>query len=271
MGKEKVFLKSVRFNLVVLFFLVMLITPVFAADVAYIYRKSFRIDNNIIEVFENLGLSVEKIQEEHLLSDFSKNKLIFLGDENFKNIKKISEIISQNPSVIVNSYHGKDLGLTDNDGISQLGSTGPLSVVKNGGSVQVYTSARSHKGTSVNYFYLDTLNKAHSLLSIAFTETTSSGYKFGDVIAHASAGSLLTNGKAAKKNICFFGISESDFWTSSARKLFEDCVRFAAVTCSSDSQCPVQTKSQPFCSQNTISLNKTSYFCENPCEATSKG
>ncbi|MEK6933287.1 MAG: NosD domain-containing protein [Nanoarchaeota archaeon] len=270
MGKGKVFQGNIKLYFVTFIFLILLITPVFAADVVYIYRKSFRIDNNIMKAFENLGLSVEKIQEEHLLSDFSKYKLIFLGDENFKNIKKISEIISQNPSIIVNSYHGKELGLTDSDGISQLGSTDPLSVVKNGGSVQVYTSARSHKGTSVNYFYLDTLNKAPSLLSIAFTETTSSGYKFGDVIACASAGSLLANGKITKRNICFFGIAESDFWTPSAQNLFEDSVRLVAITCTLDSQCPAPTTSPLFCLQNTISFNKTSYFCENPGEVTSK-
>lgn len=271
MGKRKVPLKTVRLYLVSLLFLIFLITPVFAADVAYIYGKSFRIDENVVKVFQDMGLSVEKIQENKLPADFSKYRLIFLGDERFKNINKIKDLTAQNPSIIVNSYHGKELGLTDNEGISQLGSTGPLSVVKNGDVIRVYNSAiGNRRGITVNYLYLDNLNKAPSLKAIASTETTSSGYKFGDVIACASAGSLLANGKITKRNICFFGIVESDFWTPSAQNLFEDSVRLVAITCTLDSQCPAPTTSPHFCSQNTISFNKTSYFCENPGKVTSK-
>ncbi|MBI2631458.1 right-handed parallel beta-helix repeat-containing protein [Candidatus Pacearchaeota archaeon] len=270
MGKKMVHLKIIKLYFAPFLLFILLIAPVFAGDVAYIYRKSFRIDNIIIETFQDLGFSVEKIQEDRIPSDLSKYRLIFLGDENFKNINKIKDIIAENPSIIVNSYHGKELGLTDNEGVSQLGSSGPLSVLKNGNLIQAYTSESGHRGMSVNYLYLDTLNKAPSLKKIASTEPTSSGYKFGDVIACGSTGSLLMNGKVAKKNLCFFGIAESDFWTSSARKLFEETVNFVAITCSSDSQCPIGISSKPFCSQNSLSVNQTSYICENPGELNSR-
>ena len=45
---------------------VFLIEMVSAADVAYIYKKEFRIDQNIVDLFEDNGLSVDLIKETNL-------------------------------------------------------------------------------------------------------------------------------------------------------------------------------------------------------------
>ena len=46
-------------KLLLVFIVLSLILPtIFAADVAYIYRKDFKIDQNVIGAFGELGLSV---------------------------------------------------------------------------------------------------------------------------------------------------------------------------------------------------------------------
>ena len=54
------------------------------ADVAYIYEKSFRIDDNVLEVFNDLGLSVDLIKDTNIPSSLSQYKVIFVNDEKEK-------------------------------------------------------------------------------------------------------------------------------------------------------------------------------------------
>ncbi len=209
------------FSFIIVFFLTSLVA---AADVAYIYRKDFRIDQNIVKEFKNLGLSVDLIQENKMPLNFSEYRIIFVGDENFVNPSKIP--VHDNPSIIANYYHGSLFGLSDNEGVSQLASTDPLTVVTDNRILRVYTTARDGRGIALPYYYIDRANKAPALERIAATETTSSGDKFGDVISYVKAGSNLFNRKSAKENICFFGITKSSYWTADARKLFDDCIGF---------------------------------------------
>ncbi|MEK6885025.1 MAG: hypothetical protein AABY22_35665, partial [Nanoarchaeota archaeon] len=67
----------------ILFFLTLLILPnVLAADVAYIMKNSRRIDQNVISIFNQTGFSVDLIKDTNVKkTDFSKYKIIFLGDE----------------------------------------------------------------------------------------------------------------------------------------------------------------------------------------------
>src|SRR3989344_5554255 len=50
-----------------------------AADVAYIYNKDFKIDKNVIGVFNDLGLSVDTIKASQVSSvDLSQYRLILM-------------------------------------------------------------------------------------------------------------------------------------------------------------------------------------------------
>src|SRR3989344_1110348 len=83
-------------------------------DVAYIYDKGYKIDNNIIKSFNDLGLKVDNISISKVSStDFSKYRIIYVGDERFSNPNIIP--ITNNPTIISNYYHGSDWGLTDNE------------------------------------------------------------------------------------------------------------------------------------------------------------
>ena len=233
------------------------------ADVAYIYEKSFRIDDNVLEVFNDLGLSVDLIKDTNIPSSLSQYKVIFVNDESFANPNRIP--VNTRPSIVVNYYHPEDWGLTDAEGASQLAASHPLSVVKDGRTIQVYTRATENVGgPAIPYYYLDVENKAPSLETIALTESTASGSDFGDVISYADAGDVLFAGKIQTAPLCFFGIIESDFWTQSAKELFEDCISHVISECSIDSDCPSPSPTgQPFCLNDDVYQSQAAFTCED--------
>jgi hypothetical protein len=231
------------------------------ADVAYVYRKSFKIDDNVLDVFQDFGLTVDLIEADTLPIDFSPYRMIYVGDENFRNPTRIP--VNDKPTVIANYYHADFWGLTDNEGVSQLASDDPLSVLVNNRPVQVYTQAREYVGgPAISYYFLDMENRAPGLQTVALTETTSSGSNFGDVISYAEPGTQLINGRTQRSKLCFYGIIESDYWTSSARQLFEECVGFVADACVVDSDCPDSTFSDRFCMDGDVYQTETYYTCE---------
>ena len=201
-----------------------LVVTVLPMKVAYIFKNDMKIDHNVINALEELNLEVDLIQEDTLPINLTEYRLIYVGDERFTNIENIP--INKKPTIISNYYYGYDSGITDRAGISQLGSTAPLTVNINGTSVQVYTEAFLRARLAVPYYFLNNRNKLSSLTQIAATKKTSSG-TLGDVISYATPGTTLTNGETVEENICFFGIVKSEFWTPDAKNLFKNCARFA--------------------------------------------
>ncbi|MFH1802985.1 MAG: hypothetical protein ABH864_06080 [archaeon] len=232
-----------------------------SADIAYIYRKEFKIDNNILNVFNQSGLTYDLIDERRLPIDFSQYKLLFVGDENFRYENRI--LVNQYPSIVANFYHADYWGLTDAEGVSQLGSDHPLSVKKDGRMIQVYTQGRKWLGgPSVVYYFLDEENMAPGLQTVALTETTASGDDFGDVITYASAGTPLVGGKVQRAKLCFYGIIDTDYWTPAARNLFIDCLGYVGAECEIDSDCPDPEFSDNFCQATDVYRNITYYTCQ---------
>ncbi|OIO41915.1 hypothetical protein AUJ62_01650 [Candidatus Pacearchaeota archaeon CG1_02_32_21] len=234
-------------SLIIALLVMVLILPLASAvsDVAYLYKKSIRIDQNVITEFNSLGLSVDTIQENKITTtDFSKYKIIFVGDELFSNPSKIP--VGQRPTIISNYYHGAVFGLTDNDGISQLANNKPLNVNKNSQIIQVYTDAFYQAGVSlaIPYYYLSDENKAPGFTKTAGTYTGNTGLDIGDVVSYAFKGAQLVNGKTLNNKVCFYGLEtikngkrSSDYWTPVAKQMFEECVEFTGSQCSSDSEC----------------------------------
>ena len=252
---------------------IFLISFASAANVAYIYKNKAKIDKNVLNVFSELGLSVEQVYESNLPKNFSKYKLIFIGDERFNNFNKIP--VGNYPTIVSNYYYGDEWGFTDIDGISKLASTSPLEVIKDENIIQVYTKARySIGGISIPYYFLDDNNKASGMQKIAETwigtPATGESSKVGDVISYANEETKLLNGKTTKGKICFFGIVESDYWTPDAKKLFKDCINFVSVSCYKDSDCGDDETSDKYCKGKDIYEDVTSYSCINPGKITSK-
>ncbi len=214
------------------------VSSVYAADVAYILKDDRFVREEVMGVFSELGLSVEVIEDTQILTkNLANYKLVFVDDAILRKTSKLP--VYNYPSVIMNRNYGQEWGLTDDDGISHLASTAPLSVrLVDNGVVQVYTKSKFPSGLAIPYFYLGDLNKAPSFTGIARTYTGNT-FNFGDVVSVAEEGARLQNGKTTGGKICFFGIAETKYWTENARDLFKECVGLVAfeVECDNDEDC----------------------------------
>jgi len=244
------------------------ISFVFAEDVAYIYKNKNAIDNNIIEVFEDAKLDVDLIQENDIPDNIKEYKILFVGDERFRNLEDIP--VGEMPTILSNYYFGEDWGLTDSDGISKLGSNSELKVKINNKIVQVYTQAKyPGRNIAIPYYYLDEHNVREGMEKIAGTYT-GSNYDFGDVISYANAGTNLNNGHLIEDKLCFFGIVESEFWTDAAKEMFKDCVDFVGLTCEKNSDCPSDKLGELYCKNGDVYQDESNFKCKNPGSVNSK-
>ncbi|VVB77927.1 Putative metal-binding motif protein [uncultured archaeon] len=264
--KKKVNRKAFFSVLVASLILILLVGIVSAADVAYIYNNKLRIDNNFKKLFSDMGLTVETIPATKIATtDFSKYKLIFVGDERFTDSLKIP--VGKYPTVVTNYYYGYQWGLTDFDGISELARTEPLSVRINSTEqvIQVYTEAKYDimNNVAIPYYYLGNNDKAAGLFQAAGTYS-GNAYNLGDVISYAEKGTRLSNGKTTNGRVCFFGIVESDYWTEDAKQMAMDCIGYVATVCNHDSDCGNEVIGYPYCEDNDIFKDKIKPICENP-------
>jgi hypothetical protein len=269
MTKSRLNKKHLILSILVLSLLVSVSSVSAIGDVAYIYKNINNVDDNILGVFGNLDLEVDLIDEQTLPRDFSNYYLIYVGDERYRNEELIP--VGKYPTVVSNYYFGYEWGLTDFDGISKLASNSPLNVLIDNEIIQVYTQAQySLGGISIPYYYLDDGNKLPFMQSVARTYIGDAA-DFGDVISYANAGVELFNGKETDKRICFFGIIESDYWTSEVQDMFEECVAFVETTCSRDSDCPGDKEGEPYCKYgNEVWKDVREYSCKNPGKSYSR-
>ncbi len=266
-NQKRVICFNVILALVSITIIILTFSLISAADVAYIYKSKAKIDQNVINVFNEMNLTVEIINERNLSQNFSRFKFIFVGNEKFSNYKKIP--VNDFNSVIMNNYRGYQWGITDRDGISKLSRSKPLSIIKNGHIIQVYNvSLYNKKSISLPYLYLAKNNKNKLMEKIAGVYTGDGNDK-GDVISFLKAGSQLTNKKISKGNICFYGIVESKYWTSEARQLFKESVSSVLITCRLNSDCPKDTNGNKYCINNSVYQDISHYSCANPGTAAS--
>ncbi len=225
--------------LIFIFCIILTSTLVAAGDVAYIYRSSLKLDQNLINTLTDKGFTVTQIQYSNVAqTDFSNYDLILVGDENFQDPNIIP--VNQYPSVIVNYNHMNDWSWTDTNGISVMSSNQPLKAnnqvsnsITNGlpSTIQIYNQCcydQSNLGLPV--YYLHRSGKDQDILTV--TSTTS--YNLDAIIGIAEPGDVLYGGTVVQARGCFFGITESDHWTNDAKTLFENCALWAAYGEDSD-------------------------------------
>jgi hypothetical protein len=217
---------DLKISIVILTSILFLSTIVMATDVAYIFKNAKKIDQNIINVFNEMGHSVDIINEKNLPSDFSSYSLVFIGDERLRNKRSIN--IDQMPTVLSNYHYTKTWGLADRERTSKLSSRSILFVNKDGQKVEVYNENKHtvSKRTRMIYYYISNQNKATEMTKAAGTFTGHLTHDEGDVIAYINSGTTLGNGKTAQHNICFFGLIKTNLWTSESEQMFKDCVSF---------------------------------------------
>ncbi|MEK6883293.1 MAG: hypothetical protein AABY22_26940, partial [Nanoarchaeota archaeon] len=230
--------RCVIYKLLIIFFVfaILIIPNILAEDVAYIMKNPRRIDQNIINSFNDLNFSVDLINDKDVpRTDFSKYRIIFISDERVKNAARKVDI-TKHKIIIMNYYYGDEFGLTDRDGIANFVASSPLKVLIENSIVPVYTVARLN-GKYLSYYYLPLNNKIKGFKQIASPYRGNGHDGLGDVISYANEGDVLENGKTVKENMCFFGIAKTQYWTPQAKNLFKDCIDFVAVECSSNAEC----------------------------------
>src|SRR3989338_2992821 len=90
-----------------------------ASSVGYLIRDLNKVspEDNVLQAFSDLNLSVNFIQDRELKSaDLSNYDLIFIGDEKFKNIKKV-DFFNKNV-VSMNHYYEERIGMAKLKGTS---------------------------------------------------------------------------------------------------------------------------------------------------------
>ena len=210
--------------IVVFLFSLLLVGFVIASDVAYIVKDTDKSDASFTDVFEDLDLSVEVIDDSNIgKTNFSKFRFIFIGDERLNNVNKIPRDV---PIIVANKYYAKQLGLIQMGSVSQTGANDML-YVKLGDLIKdVYIQAVRELGkNSIPYYYIPHKYKPASMESVAKTPLG------GKMVVGTVIGYL-----PGEVNKCFFGIAKKMHWTDDAENLFEDCVNFVLSDQSSDGE-----------------------------------
>ena len=198
------------FSLFIVFILSLSIIS--ASDVAYVLKNPEKPDYVILDIFNEMNLSVDLIDSKNIPGfNFSKYDFIFVGDDRIKNSKYLSGF----PIVIANGYYGKDFGISRKNSIKKIAANSPLNIIKNKSLMQVYDTAKfKSRGVNLAYYYISEKYQ-NNLVSVASVELGFDS-ETGNVIAYSY-------GETKK---CFFGIIETKYWTKDAEELFKDCVNF---------------------------------------------
>jgi len=196
---------------------------VYLADIAYIVKTTG--DPYLTASLNSLGLTYSIILESQLPStDFSKYKMILIGDQNIADAKNIPT--EKYPSLILNSfnYYKKStldyqLGLSGSRGST---SNKKVNVLSNDpltanlpASFNAYTSS-----SSPTIYYLKG-NKPTGIKILLSGSLSSDA-----VVASLSPGEVLLNGKTLEERNLFFGITKPQFWAPETKTLFSNSIHW---------------------------------------------
>ena len=105
---------------------------------------------------------------------------------------------------------------------SKIASNVPLKINTSNEITKVYTIAKYGKNYVSMYFlpvYYSGFDKTAELYLRGIPYP-------GLAISHINSGTTLTNGKKTNADICFFGISQTAYWTDETKELFNNCFEF---------------------------------------------
>ncbi len=208
--------------------MILIFPLVSAADMAYITRGTSYVDDNIVDAINELGYSVDYIDDSDIrITDFYLYRIILVPDQNFGSYADdipVNEI----KSLILNTYHMDDWHWI-NDGVSQTASSQPLdanvvdfaSKITEGIPInfQVYTQAKDN-GVGIPMYYLSKYKRAIQINKIVSTE----GDSLNSVIATTDKGTELKDGYVSNAKGVFFGITKSEYWTQNSKQLFQNSI-----------------------------------------------
>ena len=209
--------------------LIIFVQGVYAADVAYVVKSNNRVNTDITSVITELGYSYNVITELQIGStDFSQYRLILVGNDIFQNPHRIP--VNEQNSLIINQYHYYKKGTSD----FQWGWSKEQSIVSrsflqlnNNNNLQITQSIpnpfTAYNGGGVNAYVLGGIKPT----GITYVSYSGSLNNKDYIVAFAEPGTVMLNGNTTKGRSLFFGLTESDYWTSDTRKLFKNSLEWS--------------------------------------------
>ena len=198
--------------------------------VAYILKNVNNPNSQIMSVLTELGLQVTKIDDSKIpTTNFNSYDLVLMGNELISNEEKLP--VGDKKFIAVDSFNAVTWGFSAS--VGQVGSNVPL-IAENIDTnhfitkdlstkyPQVYNSC-CYNGASIPMFYLSGQKAFPSQQRITIVPADTGKV----VIAAIEPGVRLFTGKVVNERAIFFGITETNYWTSDARKLFKNSVQYA--------------------------------------------
>ena len=210
-----------KHKLLVLFFFSLIfvagIASAYEVDIAYIIKSNLNIDENLLDKITSLGYSYDTILESQVSSkNLSQYRMLLIGNSDLSSPSTIP--IHQHKTLIINSEDyfeksgdkqlgfSKERGFTSSPSLLKLTSTQHEITQDFTGQFTAYSSSSVSFGTS----YLKG-QKPSGIKILIYTSTTSDA-----VLALLPSGKTLLNGKLTQKEVIFFGVTASQYWTSGA-------------------------------------------------------
>src|SRR3989344_1140818 len=226
--------KSLVLFTLVTFLMIFLVSSVLAKDVAYIVKTNP--DSFLTNELTQNGLTYDVVTEVNVNStNFSKYRMILVGNDNFDNFEKIP--IEKYNSLIINQYHFYQKGIfvvSDSQWGWSSGrgsATSPTNLKFNtintslSDGIFEFFKAYTTKSATLNTYYL-TGRKATGIKLVVRID----GHTTGDaVIALAYPGTKYLNGKTGTERSLFFGIVEPKYWTPDTRQLFKNSLKWVLI------------------------------------------
>ncbi len=223
-----------KHKLLVLFFFSLIfvagIASAYEADIAYIVKSNLNIDQNLLNEISSLGYDYDTILESQVSStNLSQYRMLLIGASDLSSPSTIP--IHQHKTLVMNleDYFeksgdkqlglSKERGFTSSPSLLKLTSTQHEITKDFTGQFTAYSSSSVNFGTS----YLKG-QKPSGIKILVYTSTTSDA-----VLALLPSGKTLLNGKLTQKEIIFFGVTASQYWTSNSEQLFENILAYLLV------------------------------------------
>ncbi|MBW2976521.1 hypothetical protein KY347_03690 [Candidatus Woesearchaeota archaeon] len=196
----------------------------YADSVAYILSNVDHPEQKLIDILEDMGLTVDKIDDEDISSvNLQQYDFMLINDGTFSNYNSIP--VNNFPALILNTNYIDDWHWTSR--VSQKSSSQPLRAYVNDptkfitmgfpSEIQIYTSS------SPSVSYLHRYYKAPQLETLISTGSSTTE-RLNAIIAAAKPGTLLRDSVTSNVKSVFFGITEDAYWTSNTEQLFRNSV-----------------------------------------------
>ncbi len=223
-----------------LFFLlaVVLINSALAVKVAYVVKDVRYPNNDVLTLMTGLGYNVDLIDDADIdevnLSDYD---ILFVGNERFAYPERIP--VNQYNSVVMNSYHVDTWGFANS--ASSIASNTPLELIARpnntisplSGPFTAYTSCCYGNHIAIPAYYLSRYEKSVYIYTAVTTPIQPITYT-DSVVGLIANGTVLKNNIISSSRTCYFGITESSYWTEESRELFKECLNYSIYGTDSD-------------------------------------